>query len=176
MDLVDMVNQFLREDTESRRRQLTIRTYSVVPLNEDCGLIEWVPDLQTVRGALLEQYALEQREVFNRDEMKRLVSAKGDPLHLRMQNFERSLQKYPSVMQLWFQRTFSDPTAWLAARLAYSRSCAVMSMVGYVMGLGDRHGENILLDRNTGEVFHVDFSCLFNKGEQLDWPEKVPFR
>ena len=29
--------------------------------------------------------------------------------------------------------------------------------------LGDRHGENILLDTNTGDVVHVDFNCLFEK-------------
>lgn len=38
-----------------------------------------------------------------------------------------------------------------------------MSMVGYILGLGDRHGENILFDSFTGESVHVDFNCLFNK-------------
>lgn len=23
---------------------------------------------------------------------------------------------------------------------------------------------------------HVDFNCLFNKGESFEWPERVPFR
>ena len=36
-------------------------------------------------------------------------------------------------------------------------------MVGYILGLGDRHGENILMDTVTGEIVHVDFNCLFNK-------------
>lgn len=49
-------------------------------------------------------------------------------------------------------------------------------MVGYVVGLGDRHGENILLDENNGEVVHVDFDCLFSKGLTLERPERVPFR
>ena len=38
-----------------------------------------------------------------------------------------------------------------------------MSMVGYILGLGDRHGENILLDSTIGDCVHVDFNCLFNK-------------
>ena len=49
------------------------------------------------------------------------------------------------------------------SRLAYARTVAVMSMVGYVLGLGDRHGENILFDSICGDAVHVDFSCLFNK-------------
>lgn len=38
-----------------------------------------------------------------------------------------------------------------------------MSMVGYILGLGDRHGENILFDSESGDTVHVDFNCLFNK-------------
>lgn len=51
-----------------------------------------------------------------------------------------------------------------------------MSMVGYVLGLGDRHTENILFDCTTGGLVHVDFSCVFNTGLTLPWPERVPFR
>lgn len=46
-----------------------------------------------------------------------------------------------------------------------------MSTVGFILGLGDRHCENILIDATTGEVFHVDFNVLFDKGESLGVPE-----
>lgn len=42
-----------------------------------------------------------------------------------------------------------------------------MSIVGYILGLGDRHGENILLDSTNGGVVHVDFNCLFNRVLQI---------
>lgn len=51
-----------------------------------------------------------------------------------------------------------------------------MAMVGHILGLGDRHCENILLDIQTGKVLHVDFDCLFEKGKRLPVPEIVPFR
>ncbi len=44
------------------------------------------------------------------------------------------------------------------------------------MGLGDRHGENIMLDSVTGEAIHVDFNCLFDKGQTFQVKEVVPFR
>ena len=37
------------------------------------------------------------------------------------------------------------------------------SSVGHVVGLGDRHGENILIHTDSGECVHVDFDCLFDK-------------
>lgn len=49
------------------------------------------------------------------------------------------------------------------ARSEFTRTTAVMSIVGYILGLGDRHGENILLDSTNGGVVHVDFNCLFNR-------------
>ena len=42
--------------------------------------------------------------------------------------------------------------------------------------MGDRHGENILLDAKTGAAVHVDFNCLFWKGLTFEKPERVPFR
>ena len=71
---------------------------------------------------------------------------------------------------------FPSPTSWFSARLKYTRSCAVMSMVGTILGLGDRHGENILFEETNGGTFHVDFNCLFDKGLTFEKPELVPFR
>ena len=45
-----------------------------------------------------------------------------------------------------------------------------------MIGLGDRHTENVLLDKVSGECVHVDFDCLFDKGLTLAKPEIVPFR
>jgi len=43
-------------------------------------------------------------------------------------------------------------------------STAVMSVVGYILGLADRHGGNIMLSETTGaESIHVNYNCVFNK-------------
>jgi FKBP12-rapamycin complex-associated protein len=51
---------------------------------------------------------------------------------------------------LWMSSPNSE--VWLHRRAAYVRTLAVMSMVGYVVGLGDRHPSNIMIHRYTGEV------------------------
>ena len=38
---------------------------------------------------------------------------------------------------------------------------SVQSVVGYILGLGDRHPSNLMLDRKTGAVIHVDFGDCF---------------
>lgn len=58
----------------------------------------------------------------------------------------------------------------------YNRSTATMSIVGYVLGLGDRHLDNLLLDVSTGDVIHIDYNVCFESGARLHVPEVVPFR
>lgn len=42
-----------------------------------------------------------------------------------------------------------------------------MSMVGYIIGLGDRHLDNVLIDMTTGEVVHIDYNVCFEKGQDI---------
>ncbi|XP_046813707.1 serine/threonine-protein kinase ATR isoform X1 [Vespa crabro] len=176
MEFNDIVNKYLQKDPESRQRRLYIRTYSVVPLNEECGFIEWVPNLVGFRPILMNLYRERGIAITSR-ELKSLLCSLKDPLEKKRYIFlNKLLPRHPPVLGDWFRLTFPDPYGWYEARTAYIRTTAVMSMVGYILGLGDRHGENILFDSKCGDCVHVDFSCLFNRGELLDWPERVPFR
>lgn len=80
------------------------------------------------------------------------------------------------VLGNWFQDHFYTPEIWYEAKTNFIKSTAIWSMIGYVIGLGDRHGDNILIHSHTGEVTHVDFDCIFEKGAKLRVPEIVPFR
>lgn len=55
--------------------------------------------------------------------------------------------------------------AWYAAKTGYARSVAVSSIVGHVLGIGDRHGSNILVHEKSGEVVHIDFGIVFEQGK-----------
>ncbi|KAI8186429.1 hypothetical protein K4K51_010488 [Colletotrichum sp. SAR 10_75] len=175
MEFNGMINRSLKRDAEASRRQLYIKTYAVVPLNEECGIIEWVDGLKTLREILLDQY--KSRSVHpDYNQIKRMMSeAVTGPNNIKIFT-EGVLGTFPPVLQYWFVQRFPHPSTWFSARLKYTRSCAVMSMVGTILGLGDRHGENVLLERDNGGIFHVDFNCLFDKGLTFAQPERVPFR
>ena len=49
-----------------------------------------------------------------------------------------------------------------------------MSIAGYILGLGDRHPSNLMLDRYSGKVVHIDFGDCFEEAMQREkFPEKV---
>lgn len=37
-----------------------------------------------------------------------------------------------------------------------------MPTVGYIVGLGDRHIQNILIDEQTAELVHIDLGTIFH--------------
>jgi phosphatidylinositol kinase/protein kinase (PI-3 family) len=45
-----------------------------------------------------------------------------------------SMHRFPPVFHEWFLETFPEPSVWLASRLTYGRTAAVMSMVGFILG------------------------------------------
>lgn len=45
--------------------------------------------------------------------------------------------------------------------------------MGYIVGLGDRHSMNILIDEDTAEVVHIDLGVAFEQGLMLKTPERV---
>ncbi|CAF3813461.1 unnamed protein product [Adineta steineri] len=179
LDFCHLFNKCLKKNSETRRRQLNIRTYAVYPINERCGLIEWLPNLCTFRSLVTKFYRQRSSnfsEVSNR-EIKVYGNSKDKTKEARYNDFLKLLAFHqPAVFHQYLFAAYPDPNRWYISRMNFVRSTAVMSMIGYIMGLGDRHCENILLDTCTGETVHVDFNCLFNKGLTFEIPEKVPFR
>lgn len=56
LDFCHLFNKCLKKNSETRGRQLNIRTYAVYPINERCGLIEWLPNLCTFRSLVTKFY------------------------------------------------------------------------------------------------------------------------
>jgi ataxia telangiectasia mutated family protein len=77
--------------------------------------------------------------------------------------YQEVCQHFKPVLRFFFLEHFKDPDSWLSRKISYSRSVAASSMIGHVLGLGDRHGQNILLDKQTGEVVHIDLGVAFEQ-------------
>ncbi|KAJ1785140.1 hypothetical protein LPJ59_006211, partial [Coemansia sp. RSA 2399] len=56
------------------------------------------------------------------------------------------------------------------------RSISMSSIVGYILGLGDRHLDNLLVDTRRGCLVQIDFNVCYDFGGVSHVPENVPFR
>lgn len=178
MEIVNLMNRLFLSNPESRRRKFALRRYVVAAISEDCAVIEWVNNQGAFRKLVDDSYAFDGSGI-KTSQVKALMErvSQKNPTLTRMDMFTKHiLVDAKPVFHQWFQFKFPSPSHWLEARRKYAQSCALWSAVGHIVGLGDRHGENILIDTLTGEAMHVDFACMFDKGEQLGEPERVRFR
>jgi ataxia telangiectasia mutated family protein len=58
----------------------------------------------------------------------------SDNLHDRHDRFIKIMDNFPPVFRFFFLENFADVTQWVTSRLAYTRSVAVNSIIGYILG------------------------------------------
>ena len=180
MQLFGLVNTLLRNDRNTSEHDLSIARYSVTPLSPNSGLIGWVPNCDTLH-TLIREFR-EARKIPLNIEHRLMMAMAPDYEHLPLINkvevFEHALNETTGddlAKVLWLKSRTSE--VWLDRRTNYTRSLAVMSVVGYILGLGDRHPSNLMLDRHSGKILHIDFGDCFEASMNREkFPEKVPFR
>lgn len=180
MQLFGLVNTLLQNDSECFQRHLDIQQYPAIPLSPKSGLLGWVPNSDTFH-VLIREHREAKKIPLNIEHWVMLQMAPDyDNLTLlqKVEVFTYALDNTRGqdlYKVLWLKSRSSE--SWLERRTTYTRSLAVMSMVGYILGLGDRHPSNLMLDRITGKVIHIDFGDCFEAAILREkFPEKVPFR
>ncbi|KAF2138836.1 uncharacterized protein K452DRAFT_320941 [Aplosporella prunicola CBS 121167] len=171
------VSQLLQNHTVTRLRNLRIRTYRVIPLSNRSGVIEFVQNTMAVMS-----YLDNAHQTYNPRDWKqaacreKIASAAAHSTEERLKSYQNVCRHFSPVLRYFFLERFQDPDEWFEKRLAYTRSTAAISILGHVLGLGDRHCHNILLDEKSGESIHIDLGVAFEAGRVLPVPEVVPFR
>ena len=183
MQLFGLVNALLKHDRRTDSHDLDIQRYAVVPLSPNVGLSGWFPKCDTLHD-LIRSYREKKKVLLDIEHrlMEQLVNLKHGYEKLttiqKLEVFEHSLNSTKGKdlhKILWYHSTSSE--SWVLRREAYTKSLAVMSVVGYVLGLGDRHPSNLMIERESCKILHIDFGDCFEVAMHRDkFPEKIPFR
>eukprot|EP00767_Chilomastix_cuspidata_P001783 gnl/Chilomastix_cuspidata/1912.p1 GENE.gnl/Chilomastix_cuspidata/1912~~gnl/Chilomastix_cuspidata/1912.p1 ORF type:complete len:2721 (-),score=739.59 gnl/Chilomastix_cuspidata/1912:140-8302(-) len=180
MQLLGLANVLLSSNPVTARHNLTIIRYAAVPLSAQSGVLSWVPNTRTIHS-----FVINHRELNSVDKdlelnvIKKMTTKYDDAtVAQKLEIIHVVHERCPGndiQRALWLQSESSE--SWLERRTAFTRSLAVMSMVGYMLGLGDRHPSNLLMYGPSGKIMHIDFGDCFEVAMHRDkFPELIPFR
>ena len=222
-----LMGALLRRDAACAPRGLGVATYAVVPLTRRCGLIQWVAHTRPLKALVEAHSAPPQRLAAHpvavlRDRWVKAQcsrssfagDARFDRFPLRALLLYDGVTRREAAAQVAREHALAPadalrrallaaaayPEAFLHLRRQYARSLAAFNICSYVLGIGDRHLDNFLLDMNSfvtasrvpccflsssplhphcfrGRVVGIDFGHAFGTATQfLMIPELMPFR
>ncbi|CAF0938650.1 unnamed protein product [Adineta ricciae] len=178
--LFTVVNRLLDKDELTRHRSMNIRTYKVVPLTQKSGVLEWCEGTITFGDYLAKPDGAHSRyhpdDWTAMDCRRHIHKATNAGKDERQRAFIQACSKLRPVFRYFFYEYYNKSNIWHKKKQAYAKSVATSSIVGYIVGLGDRHVQNILIDTQTAEVIHIDLGVAFDQGKMLPIPETIPFR
>jgi ataxia telangiectasia mutated family protein len=163
--LFSFANRLLAQESNSRSRHLQVRSYCVIPLTPASGILEWVENSVAlgnylVQGSRAAHVRFRPGDLPHAEVSASMKKATDDQ---KVAVYSKMCSKFQPVLHHFFLEKFHDPFTWFERRLRYSRSLATSSIVGYIVGLGDRHLQNILLDETSADVVHIDLGVAFDQ-------------
>jgi len=176
---------------------LKIKTYRCMPVAEKRGFIEWVPGTVSMSeickpiGSLLtdpKSSGLSDDEKYNPSN----VGEANGGAFLRLGDWckyesLRALRKTPAskdkiglsgdnpVQEFLRASSFEKAAPYLIRKEVmenYIKSCAGYSVITYLLGVGDRHTDNLLLHQD-GYFLHCDYTFLLGQDPKTYMPMRV---
>uniref|UniRef100_A0A3Q1ES12 DNA-dependent protein kinase catalytic subunit n=1 Tax=Acanthochromis polyacanthus TaxID=80966 RepID=A0A3Q1ES12_9TELE len=195
--LFGVMNILLSHDTSCTHRGLQLRTYQVIPISTRIGLIEWMENTCTLKEFLYNTMSDEeqQKAVRSPDVYNKWLSTFGPKQDTpcialyawaykkakradTVNNFIRVMQQVPSdLLKRAFLKMCNGPEAFLSLRSHFISSHALLCVSHWILGIGDRHLSNFMINMETGGMVGIDFGHAFGSATQfLPVPELMPFR
>jgi hypothetical protein len=175
MQFFSLANSILSDHID---QGVAIVRYAVVPLAQNAGIIAWVDGADTFH-----QMVCDGRKSDDTAEHRVIAefvasdfALLGKLQKLELFGFVVERCHAEEIFRLIWARAPSA-LVWVKRTARFTATTALMSMIGYVIGLGDRHPSNIMVQRETGTVVHIDFGESFESTlSRAEFPERVQFR
>jgi serine/threonine-protein kinase ATR len=91
MEFNTMINRLLLKDADARRRNLHLRTFTVIPMNESTGIIQWVDNTEVFRAIIDKQvvklmpknyHSTNYARTFFKNQPEGLITLDGFKVHI----------------------------------------------------------------------------------------------
>nr|CBN81784.1 DNA-dependent protein kinase catalytic subunit [Dicentrarchus labrax] len=195
--LFAVMNILLSHDAACTHRGLQLRTYQVIPISTRIGLIEWMENTCTLKEFLYNTLTEEEQQraagsvkVYEKWLSSFAPNSNVSGVQLygptykkakraeTVKNFLKVLQHVPrDLLKRAFLKMCNSPEAFLSLRSHFISSHALLCVSHWILGIGDRHLSNFMINMETGGMVGIDFGHAFGSATQfLAVPELMPFR
>ncbi|KAM9839260.1 DNA-dependent protein kinase catalytic subunit [Aulostomus maculatus] len=195
--LFSVMNILLSHNSACAHRGLQLCTYQVIPISTRIGLIEWMENTCTLKEFLTstltdeeQQTAARSVDVYNKWLSSFAPNSNESAIKLynaayrkakradAVNNFLKVLQHVPAdLLKRAFLKMCNGPEAFLFLRSHFIRSHSLLCVSHWILGIGDRHLSNFMINMETGGMIGIDFGHAFGSATQfLPVPELMPFR
>ena len=195
--LFSVINEIFKHDSQCSKRKLFIPTYRVIPMTRKVGMIEWINNTKPIK-ALIEEEISKEENATSDVSIQRIPAAKKHDQWLK--SFSSSTAKLCDTYYTMYQKSSrsdcikkvqdqldsinwyllknavlslsSTPETFLTIRSHFTKSLASFNIASYIIGIGDRHLENFLLNYSEFVSFisispSLPFPLIFFN--QLQW-------
>ncbi|XP_056377813.1 DNA-dependent protein kinase catalytic subunit isoform X2 [Hyla sarda] len=196
--LFDIINIILSQDAACKQRYMQIKTYQVIPMTTRIGMIEWLENTCTLKDFILSTLTIPERKDFygiyspenhyiawlkKKCKIESLLIQHIDA-YIKMDcastvsSFRERESLVPGdLLRRAFIKMSATPEAFLALRSHFVQSHALLCISHWILGIGDRHLSNFMVNMETGGMIGIDFGHAFGTATQfLPVPELMPFR
>ena len=163
----------------------------VTPLTPNVGVIQWIAKCDTIHQLIVNAREISNLPCAEVESQMIMKKVYGDHVNtIKSIDTLMPIQRYEVFRKvevktrerrldlrdaMWIKA--QDAESWVKHIVNFSKTSALMSIVGYIIGLGDRHPGNIMIQRMTGNVVHIDFGdCFEVTKERAQLAETIPFR
>ena len=192
MKVFKLMSDVLAQNAETKSSDLSLQIYDVIPMTLKLGLIQWVPNTTTYQcfyESMCSKSKVESAKGAMRDTIMKflggkdlvrffLLWAKGAKNTEAASMIQRSTDKLGKYsFRKAIEQLSAHPDSFIVLRDRFIRSYSTMCLCHYILGIGDRHTSNTLINLKKCTAVGIDFGHAFGTATQfLPVPEIVPFR
>ncbi|CAF3651048.1 unnamed protein product [Rotaria socialis] len=191
---------------QSNSAHIAVRTYKVIPMSSKLGMIEWLDNTRPLKDLIEESYNSQELDVItNQGQHPRKLyqdyvtttyqtakpaakTANNTLMYAELflsltkdqvrEEFNRIQSVVPAdLLRRAYYKIANSHEGFYTLRRQFITSYAVLCTSQYILGIGDRHQSNFLIDTTSGQIIGIDFGSAFNAATiHLPVPELIPIR